>query len=118
MSWNQINSVNRTLRIPNEKLNQIQQICKEYVNKTKVTKNQYQSLLGSLNITKCVKPARFFFNRMLQLLRDTPEKDCIALHTGFYRDLNWFNTFLDQYNGITFYDNQIIQATVFLDACL
>ena len=55
---------------------------------------------------------------MLQLLRNTPAKDCVTLHTGFYRDLNWFNTFLAQYNGTTFYDNQIIHATVFLDACL
>ena len=33
-----INSVNRTLSIPNEKLSQIQQICREYVTKTKVTR--------------------------------------------------------------------------------
>ena len=75
--------------------------------------------MGSLlYITKCVKPARFFLNRMLQLLRDTPAKNSVTLHTGFRRDLNWFNTFLAQYNGVTFYDNQIIHATVFLDACL
>ena len=115
----EINSVNRTLQIPKDKLCQIQQICQQYVSKKKVTKNQFQSLLGSLlYIIKCVKPARFFLNRMLQLLRDSTDKTCIFLHTDFYRDLNWFNTFLAQYNGITFYDNQIIHATVFLDACL
>ena len=48
----EINSVNRTLSIPNDKLSQIQQICREYVTKTKVTKNQYQSLLGSLLILR------------------------------------------------------------------
>ena len=55
---------------------------------------------------------------MLQLLRDSTDKNCISLHTDFYRDLNWLNIFLAQYNCITFYDNQIIHATVFLDACL
>ena len=115
----EINSVNRTLQIPREKLTQIQQICQQYVSKKKVTKNQFQSLLGSLlYITKCVKPARFFLNRMLQLLRDSTDKTRINLNTEFFRDLNWFNTFLAQYNGITFYDNQIIHATVYLDACL
>ena len=115
----EIDSVNRTLKIPDDKLTQTQQICKEYVSKSRVTKNQYQSLLGSLlYIAKCVKPARFFLNRMLQLLRDTPDRNFVVLHTDFYRDLTWFNTFLAQYNGITFYDNQIIHATVFLDACL
>ena len=115
----EINSVNRTLQIPKDKLTQIQQICQQYVSKKKVTKNQFQSLLGSiLYITKCVKPARFFLNSMLQLLRDSTDKTCIYLHTDFFQDFNWFNTFLAQYNGITFYDNQVIHATVFLDACL
>ena len=114
-----INTVNRTLQIPKDKLCQIQQICQQYVFKKKVTKTQFQSLLGSLlYITKCVKPARCFLNRMLQLLRDITDKTCISLHTDCYRDLNWFNTFLAQYNGITFYDNQIIHEKVFLDACL
>ena len=40
---------------------EIQDICKKFVAKIKVTKNQLQSLLGSLlYVTKCVKPARFF----------------------------------------------------------
>ena len=42
----------------------------------------------------------------------------ISFNADFYRDLNWFNTFLTQYNGVTFYDNQIRQETVSLDASL
>ena len=81
----EINSVNRTLRIPNDKLRQIQQICQEYFLKNKVTKNQFQSLLGSLlYITKCVKPARFFLNRKLQLLRDSPDKASISLNIQIF----------------------------------
>ena len=115
----EINTVNRTLRIPNDKLKDIQQICLDYVTKQKVTKSQYQSLLGSLlYITKCVNPARFFLNRMLMLLRENTHANCIKLNSEFHRDLNWFNTFLLQYNGITFYDNVPTQATVFLDASL
>ena len=115
----EINTVNRTLRIPNDKLKDIQQICLDYVTKQKVTKSQYQSLLGSLlYITKCVKPARFFLNRMLTLLRENTHANYIKLNSEFHRDLNWFNTFLLQYNGITFYDNVPTQATVFLDASL
>ena len=115
----EINAVNRTLKIPIDKLKEIQLICQEYVSKHKVTKRQYQSLLGSLlYITKCVKPARFFLNRMLMLLRKNVHTNFIKLDTEFHRDLKWFNTFLSQYNGITFYDNAPTQATVFLDASL
>ena len=84
----EINLVNRTLQIPKEKLTQIQQICQQYVSKKKVTKNQFQSLLGSLlYITKCVKPARFFLNRMLQLLRDNTDKTRIYLNADFFEIL-------------------------------
>ena len=55
---------------------------------------------------------------MLQLLRDNTTKPVITLDERFYKDLNWFNTFLSQYNGVTFYDHQKPQHTVHLDACL
>ena len=32
--------------------------------------------------------------------------------------MNWFITLFTQYNGITFYNNQEIPETIFLDACL
>ena len=34
------------------------------------------------------------------------------------RDLSWFNVFLQQYNGITFYDNQRIDEVIYLGGCL
>ena len=115
----EINTINRTLRIPQQKLQEIQHICHSYVTKNKVTKPQFQSLLGSLlYITKCVKPARFFLNRMLFLLRQHASKNYVILNEDFKKDLNWFNTFLFQYNGITFYNNPPIQDKVFLDASL
>ena len=36
----------------------------------------------------------------------------------FKSDLNWFNTFLVQFNGITIYDIQKPDATVFLEVLL
>ena len=67
-------------------------------------------------ITKCVRPARFFLNCMLQVLRDNHSNKNIRLTEGFVKDLNWFNTFLCLYNGVTFYDNKPIQAVIELDA--
>ena len=55
---------------------------------------------------------------MLQLLRSSPDKTSISLDRDVYRDFNWFNTSLAEYNGVTFYDNQTIHATVFLTASL
>ena len=114
-----VDSVNRTISIPDEKLKEIVEICQVWRTKSTCTKTQLQSLLRSLlYITKCVRPARFFLNRMLQVLRDGHACKQIHLTTDFHRDLHWFNTFLSSYNGVTFYDNSQIHATIALDACL
>ena len=64
-----IDSVNQTMTIPPDKLQQIVGICADLLDKSVCTKNQLQALLGSLlYISKCVKPARYFLIRMLQLL--------------------------------------------------
>ena len=112
-----VDSVNRTISIPEGKLAEIVKLCNTWVDKTSCTKSQLQSLLGSLlYITKCVRPARFFLNRMLQVLRDNHSNGHIRLTEDFAKDLNWFNTFLCSYNGVTFYDNKPVQAVIELDA--
>ena len=89
-----MDTVNRTLSIPHEKLAEIVNICQSWVSKTYCGKRQLQSLLGSLlYISKCVKPARFFLNRMLALLRDNHSVNKILLNQPFFQDLSWFNTF-------------------------
>ena len=54
------NTVDRTISIPSDKLSDIVKVCHEWSDKTIVTKNQFQSLLGLLlYISMCVKPARY-----------------------------------------------------------
>ena len=129
-----IDSKSRTISIPSEKLGQIVEFAITYCSKrdlqsllghllyiaiTYCSKRDLQSLLGHLlYIAKCVRPARIFLNRMLQVLRDNADKIKILLTEQFARDLNWFNLFLSQYNGVTFYDNLICQAEMHLDASL
>ena len=55
---------------------------------------------------------------MLQTLRDNAKKTKILLNDTFFRDLNWFNVFLSQCNGVTFYDNLTCQSEIHLDASL
>ena len=71
-----------------------------------------------LYITKCVRPARYFLNRMLQVLRDNVGVTRIFLHADFHRDLTWFITFLTSYNGVTMYNIRPISGHIYLDACL
>ena len=65
-----------------------------------------------------MKPARYFLNCMLQLLRDNTHGDFIVLHSDFFKDLAWFNTFLHSYNGVTIYQATPLYHRIFLDASL
>ena len=60
----EINSVQATLSVPDHKLREILQNCKDFIKNKTFTKKQLQSLIGSLMfIHKVVKSARFFVNR-------------------------------------------------------
>ena len=53
-----------------------------------------------LYIHHCVKQARQFLNGILATLCKTPLSGHIQLPTDFYKDINWFNLFLDTFNAL------------------
>ena len=66
-----VNLDENTLSIDESKVQAILSECQKFANKKHTTKKGLQSLLGKLiYVHKCVKPARIFINRMLNLLRD------------------------------------------------
>ena len=75
-------------------------------------------IAGFLAITKCVCPAQFFLDQMLQVLTDGHACKHICRANDFHKYLNWLNTYLSLYNVVTFYDNKQVHATFALDACL
>ena len=90
----EINTEKGSISIPQAKLRQICDTVNEWKHRKSCTKRQLQSLLGHLlYIHKCVKPARYFFNRMLQLLREYHGETRIHLNPEFHRDLTWFEEF-------------------------
>ena len=112
-------TVNRTISIPDSKLQEICQMCNLWSNKRIVPKNELQSLLGLLlYITECVRPARFFLNRMLQLLRENHNNSVICLNEEFFKDLKWFQVFLTSYNGNYFLLSTPLHKRIYLDASL
>ena len=80
-------TVTRTITIPPDKLQEVIHICKNWDNKAMCTKNNLQSLLGSLlYVSKCVRHARVFLNCMLQVLKEQTHKSIITLAPPFFRD--------------------------------
>ena len=110
---------NFTMSVPTEKLCQIKNLVQEWNFKKSCTKNQLQSLLGSLlYISKCVRYSRFFLNRLLQILRDQSREKIIKLDHAFQKDVRWFKNFLVQFNGTSLYVKDKVDANIHLDACL
>ena len=100
-----------SISIPMDKLTQIQETVTQWLNKRTCTKCQLQSVLGLLlYVHKCVRPARVFLNRMLELLRASQASKIIMLTPDFKRDLRWFAKFWQKYNGVNFYDHAAIGA--------
>ena len=94
-----IDTTNGTVSIPDEKLRQIfNQTIIDWQDKDRCSKHQLQSLLGQLlYIHKCVRPARIFLKRMLELLRHNYDATSIKLTQAFRRDLRWFARFLQMF---------------------
>ena len=111
----QIDTVSRTLSIPDNKLAEIVELYISWNTKTYCSKKVLQSLLGSLlYINKCAKPTCYFLNRMLAVLRNNYQVENCLLDHSFFQDLAWFNTFLCNFNGVTYYDKKFPGAQVYL----
>ena len=104
-----IDMVKSTVSIPPEKLEQINVTVRQWLSKSIISKHQLHSILGLLlYVHKCVKLARIFINRMLELLRLVHATQRITLTTDFKCELQWFATFLPQYNSVFMYDHRAI----------
>ena len=115
-----INAKDGIISIPDDKLQNIKSLCSYWSTQVQATRNQLQKLTGKLlYIHRCVKPSRIFLNRILQVLRNTPVKGSRPLPLSFYKDLAWFNAFLDIFNGsVEIHTKDSPKFQVFVDASL
>ena len=64
-----VDTVDLSVSVPEEKLQLLKDTCIKWSSKHVGNKRELQFLLGSLlYVAKCIKYARFFLNRMLQLI--------------------------------------------------
>lgn len=116
---------NMELRVPPSRLDLLETELPAWLERTEATQKEIQSPIGHLLfVSKCVKPGRIFVSRLLDKLRGHPSSDrnrVIQLDIDFYRDINWWCSFLKEYNSVSMIKTakwsgvDIIFAT---DACL
>ena len=114
-----VNVNERTFSIPEDKLHEIWCLCNEMFLRDRITKRELQTLLGKLlYISRCVRGARMYINRLLALLRSHHTHTHITPDEGFYLDLCWFIAFLKHFNGVVTFRKQSVSEMVFVDATL
>ena len=115
------NTREMTMTIPDAKMAEIMTVLGEWQGRVRASRTEMQSLIGLLQFVASVSPpVRVFSNRMLQCLRDTPNRGTHGLSMGFKKDLKFFADLLPDYNGIRVIDKEDVpyQSHIELDACL
>ena len=74
----------RTFSIPEEKLNEISQLCNEMFLRDRLTKQELQTLLGKLlYVARCVRGACIYLNCLLALVRFNHDNKNITPDEGY-----------------------------------
>ena len=123
MIWLGILFDSKTMKIsiPPDKLREIMDMVATWEGRRRATQRELQSLMGSLQFVASVSPTtRIFTNRILQCLREAPQRGAETLSLGFRKDVKFFLDLLPQYNGVRVLRKEDIggQESLELDACL
>ena len=100
----EIDTVLGQLRLPADKLDRLRLLLREWDGKKACSRKELESLIGLLNhACKVVRSGRSFLRRMIDLLHVVqPSQRWIRLNGGFRSDLTWWNTFVSEWNGVSF----------------
>ena len=103
-----IDTVNGTLSVPKDKMDDIHSVLTIWQKKRKTNKVDLQSLIGKLQfVCKCVRQSRIFLNRLLDALRSFSDKSKIVLSESFKKDIRWWCLFMAEYNGVSYMPAQV-----------
>ena len=102
----ELNSMDMTARLPQDKLSELQTIITSWVGKKFCTRKELESLVGKLShACAVVDLGRTFLQRLINLLRDSNQRQKFIRLTKQARlDLQWWRDFLPTWNGISFFD--------------
>ena len=115
----QFDSFAMTLSLPLAKLVELHQLVKAFLSRKAVSKRELQRLIGKLNwACRVVYGGRTFLRRIIDLMNDLKSLRSQCIVTGeLISDLQWWNAFLDTFNGkCAFFDERPI-IDLQTDAC-
>ena len=98
----EVNTINLTLTIPQDKWSEIQQVLSSWQDRTSATKKQVQKLAGILNFAcRCVRSGRIYLSGVLNFLRSFGTSNQMKVSHEVYEDVRWWREFAPTFNGIS-----------------
>lgn len=114
----EIDTVSSTLSLGVEKLAKLQQQLSFFYKRKRASKLQLQSLAGLLNwACNAIRGGKFFLRHVLDSIANLQHaRHKTLLSSGFKRDVLWWLTYLQRFNGVVYFDEQA-KEHVHVDAC-
>ena len=115
----EIDSVNEQVRLPETKLAEFKDLLAKFAVKTRASKRQLQQLAGKLNwACRVVHGGRTFLRRILDMLNKLKRPHHKArLDAACKQDLLWWNNFIQNFNGVRLFLDDLPQYSLATDAC-
>lgn len=104
----EIDTIRMALRLPDDKLKQLQQILAQWRGKKACRKKELQSIIGSLShACKVVRPGRTFIRRLIDLLSVAKRPHHhIRLGHEARSDIEWWHCYATKWNGVSMLQSQ------------
>lgn len=115
----EIDSVNMTLRLPDEKLHQVREELALFQKRTRASKKQLQSLAGKLNFcASVVYGGRVYSRRIIDTFNALKASNHKAkLNDDIRADISWWQSFMQTFNGRSMLLDKQPITSVFTDSC-
>ena len=93
------------LRLPEDKLTRLQEMMRQWAGRRTCTRKELESLVGHLShAATVITQGRTFLRQLFALLSlDRANYHTIRLNSGAKADLLWWRTFLQHWNGLSFF---------------
>ena len=100
-----LDSVKMEARLPFDELTRTREALQQWSHRKSATLKELQSLIGTLQFAcRVVVPGRAFLQRIIGLTRGIPNSRWhIKLNAEFRKDISMWLTFLDHWNGASFF---------------
>ena len=99
---NTVDTVKMSIEVSQNRMDELLHLIGIWKRKQSYTKKQLQSLIGKLSfVTNCVRAGRIFISRLISQLSNFSDNGRAQIGDEILQDLQWWERFLPEYNGIS-----------------